>query len=216
MKSSKHYNYFLSCKNWMIWWCRNYSLVLLQMNEGLQQMMERRAGGEVGRGEESGGCGCRVEWLRGTKSSSAYLCLSRGSPLSLFSPFPSFPNFLPLLPPHTPLPSCSTLFHSLSICLSVTSLPPSWPLLLALHPLSSSSLFYSWYCKRPSILMCSAVLNAKTGFLCSSMGRVSCHSVIFRSLHWQILSVRLITSFFNVSVFLTCSWTDKFNTSTVF
>lgn len=85
----------------------------VQMNEGLQQM-KRRAGGEE-KGEESVGCGCQEEWLRGFKPSFAYLCLSGVSPLSPLS-FPSFPHFfLPLLPPITQL---FNMLHSFSQPLS--------------------------------------------------------------------------------------------------
>lgn len=71
--------------------------------KGCSRWVERRAGGEE-KGEESGGCGCREEWLQGFKSSFAYLCLSGGSPLSLLS-FPPFTRFSPLPSPcySTPL-----------------------------------------------------------------------------------------------------------------
>lgn len=74
--------------------------------EGCSRWVERRAGGEE-KGEESGGCGCREEWLQSFKSSFAYLCLSGGSPLSLLS-FLSFTSFSPL-----PSPCYSTLLLNL-------------------------------------------------------------------------------------------------------
>lgn len=140
-----------SCWYRLKMWCRNYSLICsgFQMNGGLQ-LMRGEEGWTWGERRAMDG-GCREEWLQGSKSSFRYLCLQGGSPLSLSSPL--FPPFLPFLPPpsffffcSTPSSACFTFLSVLSICLSLTSLPPSWPLTLALPPpllFSSLPLFLS-------------------------------------------------------------------------
>ena len=91
-------------------WCGNYSLFFLRVpDEWRFAADEWRGRLEVRRGgEESSWCGCREEWLRGSKSSFAYLCIIRRFTPS-FLPFS--PSFLICHPP--PSTSHSTPLFSL-------------------------------------------------------------------------------------------------------
>lgn len=103
---------------------------------------------------------------------------------SLSSPsFPPFSLLFPLLPPFAPLPSFNLLHFSFNtFYVLVDDFPaPFMPFDFGstsstLLLLTSPTLF-----KQPiNWLMCSAVLYAQPGVLCSSVGRVSFHSVILQ------------------------------------